>query len=141
MNAIGFPRHAVEHDKKAKSRFWQTVGAMAKRGEPFWGTMDPTADAFQLWNYVKKYGPEILSATGHVGNAVDEKNAWVRHHLGNVPTHLVRKSEDKAKFAAPNHILIDDRSKSIEPFVKAGGVGILHTSAADTIAQLKEMGL
>lgn len=141
MALIGFPRSVVEHDKKARSQFWQKVGAMAKRGEPFWGNMDPTVDAFQLWNYIKKYNPEILSATGHVGNAVEEKNEWCRQHLGNAPVHLVRKSEDKAQFAGPNHILIDDREKSIRPFVDAGGIGILHISAADTIAKLKELRL
>lgn len=141
MERIGFDRHTMETDKAARSKFWQTVGAMAKRGEPFWEHMDPMPDAFQLWNYIKKYQPAILSATGHVGNATDEKHRWVQRHLGNVPTHLVRKSEDKARFAAPSHILIDDRAKSIEPFIAAGGIGILHTSAADTIQQLKEFGL
>lgn len=141
MEDIGFPRQRMEADKKAKREFWATVGAMAKRGEPFWGTMDPMPDAFQLWNYIKKYNPQILSATGHVGNGVPEKRQWVAKYLGNPETHLVRKSEDKAKFAAPTHILIDDRKKSIEPFVAAGGIGILHTSAADTISQLQRLGL
>lgn len=142
MAKIGFPRAVIEHDKKARSNFWKTVGWMAKQGKPFWGTMDPMPDAAQLWNYVNRFThPEILSATGHVGNAVEEKHAWVKQHLGNVKVHLVRKSSDKAQFAAPNHVLIDDREKSIEPWVAAGGIGILHKSAADTIAKLKELGL
>lgn len=141
MERIGFPRHVVEHDKKAKSNFWKTIGAMAKRGQPFWGAMDPMPDAMELWNYVKEYNPEILSATGHVGNPIEEKNEWVKKHLGDIPTHLVRKSSDKAQYAAPNHILIDDREKSIGPWRAAGGIGILHKNATDTIRQLKELGL
>jgi FMN phosphatase YigB (HAD superfamily) len=143
MDKIGFPRHAVENDKKAKAKFWQTVGWMAKQGKPFWGTMDPMPDAHVLWNHINRFThPEILSATGHVGNATEEKHDWVKRHLGvGIPTHLVRKSSDKAQFAAPNHILIDDRAKSIEPFVAAGGIGILHKSAADTIKKLEELGL
>ncbi len=141
MEQIGFPRHVVETDRKAKAKFWQTVGAMAAKGQPFWGAMDPMADAMQLWNYVKKYSPEILSATGHVGNAVAEKHEWVKHHLGNVPTHLVKNSKDKAQFATATSILIDDRTKSIEPWLAAGGIGILHVTAAKTIEQLKELGL
>jgi 5'(3')-deoxyribonucleotidase len=141
MERIGFKRQDVEGNSKAKSRFWQTVGRLAREGQPFWGVMKPMVDADQLWNYVKKYDAEILSATGHVGNAVEEKHAWVKQHIGNVPTHLVRKSENKAEFAAANHILIDDRAKSIDPWVAAGGIGILHVSAADTIRQLKELGL
>jgi 5'(3')-deoxyribonucleotidase len=141
MERIGFKRAEVEGNSKAKGRFWHEVGRKAHRGEPFWGVMKPMADADVLWSYVKRYNPEILSATGHVGNATEEKHAWVKQHLGEVPTHLVRKSSDKAQFAAPTHILIDDRAKSIEPWVAAGGIGILHTSAADTIRQLKELGI
>ena len=61
--------------------------------------------------------------------------------MGDVVVNLVRKSNDKAAYAAPNHILIDDRSKSIQPWVAAGGIGILHTNAANTIRQLKEVGI
>lgn len=141
MERIGFKRADVEGNSKAKSRFWAKVGAMAKNGEAFWGVMHPMADAHVLWDYVKKYSPEILSATGHVGNATQEKYEWMERFAPKVPTHLVKKSADKAQFAAPNHILIDDRAKSIEPWVAAGGIGILHVSAADTIRQLKELGL
>lgn len=141
MARIGFPRAKVENDKVAKSKFWQAVGRLAKEGKPFWGAMNPMPDATQLWNYVKKYNPEILSATGHVGNATQEKHEWVKKYLGDVPVHLTRKSADKAQYAAPNHILIDDRAKSIEPWLAAGGIGILHKNAADTINKLKELGL
>jgi hypothetical protein len=37
--------------------------------------------------------------------------------------------------------LIDDRADNIQRWKDAGGVGVLHTSAADTIQQLKELGL
>lgn len=139
--AIGFPVEQFEADNKVKSRFWHTIGRMAHHGYEFWGVMDPMEDAFDLWNYIKDRAPEILSATGHVGNAAVEKHKWVATHLGDVTVHLVRKSKDKAEFAAAHHILIDDREKSIEPWVAAGGIGILHTSAAVTIRQLKELGL
>ena len=42
---------------------------------------------------------------------------------------------------APNHILIDDRLSNIEQWRSQGGIGILHTSAVNTIQQLKELGL
>jgi hypothetical protein len=47
----------------------------------------------------------------------------------------------KAEYAEPNAILIDDQPKSIDPFIAAGGIGILHTSAANTIKELKKLGL
>jgi len=37
--------------------------------------------------------------------------------------------------------LIDDRKSNIEQWISQGGIGILHTSAADTIQQLKKLGI
>ena len=37
------------------------------------------------------------------------------------------------------YVLIDDRPKNIEAWENAGGIVILHTSAADTIEQLKKL--
>jgi hypothetical protein len=36
-------------------------------------------------------------------------------------------------------ILVDDRNKSIDPWVEAGGIGVLHKSVPDTIGQLREL--
>jgi hypothetical protein len=38
-------------------------------------------------------------------------------------------------------ILIDDRADTIREWDSQGGIGILHTSAANTIQQLKKLGL
>jgi hypothetical protein len=106
--------------------------------------MDPMPDAFVLWDHIKKYGPIILSATGHVHTAPTEKREWVKRHLGITAAAtaiLVSSAADKARYATPGSILIDDRAKAIDPWIAAGGIGILHTSAEDTIAKLKEMGL
>ena len=50
-------------------------------------------------------------------------------------------AKNKAKFSHQNNILIDDRKDTIDAWNAKGGIGILHTSAASTIAQLKELGL
>ena len=142
LKRLGFSEQQFAADPKRKKVFWQLIGAMAKRGEQFWGVMYPLPDAAKLWQYVKPHSPEILSATGHVGNAVPEKREWCAHYLGaDVTVNLVRRSGDKAQYANPHSILIDDRSKCIDPWVAAGGIGILHTSAEDTITALKDLGL
>jgi len=84
-----------------------------------------------------------LTATGVPEvQAAAEKIRWVHDNLSGFDNIItVKKSVMKAKYAAPNHILIDDRDKSTNPWRKAGGIGILHTSAADTIAQLQKLGL
>ena len=47
----------------------------------------------------------------------------------------------KQLFAAEDKILIDDMEQTINEWNKGGGIGILHTSAADTIKQLKKLRL
>jgi hypothetical protein len=48
---------------------------------------------------------------------------------------------NKQLFAGPNRILIDDMKQTIDEWNAKGGIGIFHTSAADTIKQLKKLGL
>lgn len=130
-------------NKDFKKQMWKAVGRYQKEGGHFWGDLEMMPDGATLWSYVKKYNPSILTATGNPGYyAGQQKIQWVERHLGtNIPVHLTRKSEEKAQFAGQNHILIDDREKSIGPWEAAGGIGILHTSAEDSIRQLQELGL
>jgi len=47
----------------------------------------------------------------------------------------------KQLFSGENRILIDDLPNTIEEWNAKGGIGILHTSAANTIKELKKLGL
>jgi hypothetical protein len=50
--------------------------------------------------------------------------------------------EQKPEFCTGKDcILIDDYSKNIEAWEEMGGTGILYTSAEETLAVLKEMGV
>jgi len=115
-----------------------------KQGGKFFEEMEQHADAMHLWNYVKPKGARILSATGHLRGAAQEKGNWVRAHLGGHAASqaiFVRDGVDKAQYAHENAILIDDREKVITPWVEAGGIGILHTNSARTINELKKLGV
>lgn len=149
---VNFAEHAKEltgididnAGKEDRNRFWKKIEHHVKQGNPFFAGMRPMDDAFHLWNYVKRFNPTILSATGHIFGAGKEKRAWVREHLGSDVAKsaiFVRNSRDKAKYASPTAILIDDRLKSINPWVEAGGIGILHKTAELTIKELKGYGL
>jgi hypothetical protein len=52
-----------------------------------------------------------------------------------------RSAQRKADFAGPGKILIDDRKDTIDSWNANGGIGILHTSTANTIEQLQKVGL
>ena len=120
---------------------WNGISKYDKTVEPFFEYLPAMHDYKTLVNFVDNNFKEwfILTATGNTPkNAGEQKRAWVKKVLGpQISVNTVRKSEDKAKFATPNTILIDDRKKSIDPWIAAGGIGILHTSAVDTIKKLQ----
>ena len=101
-------------------------------------------DAQELLNFVSKLDDiniEILTSMGTFddvqGNAAKmQKIKWLNDK--NIPyrPNFVRSKEEKAKYATPTRILIDDSIGCIRPFNVAGGTGILHTSSRDSIQQL-----
>jgi len=120
-----------------KEEFWDSI---TKAGAKFWIKLDWMPDGKQLWSYIKPYNPDLLSAPSREESSKIGKFVWVKR---NVPgTKLIlRQAERKQEFATPNSILIDDRKDNIQRWKDAGGIGIHHTSAADTIQQLKDLGL
>lgn len=124
-------------DANGVEAFWEPI---AKAGAAFWIKLKWMPDGKQLWNYIKKYNPELLSAPSREESSRLGKRVWVKRELPGVKL-ILRSADRKQEFANPNVILIDDREKNIKQWEAAGGVGILHTSAEDTIKQLKQLGL
>ena len=122
---------------KGNGDFWQPI---SDAGVNFWINLDWMSDGEQLWKYIKKYSPSILSAPSREKSSRVGKEIWVRT---NIPgTELILKyASEKQELAEPNAILIDDREDNIKQWKSAGGIGILHTSADNTIKQLQELGL
>ena len=132
-----------ENDPKYKKEMWRAVGKHRAAGGELWYDLELLPDAMTLWNYVKGLNPTFLSATGTSASkhTADQKMRWLSKHFGDVDAILVTAAAEKAKHAADGAILIDDKAKAIDPWEAAGGTGILHTSAASTIKQLKGLGL
>jgi hypothetical protein len=99
-------------------------------------------DADRLWAFLKGNDVEILTGVPTTNREEASKNkvSWVRRNLSKNVKVITTSSSAKKNHAAPNHILIDDREKNIAQWKTAGGIGILHTSAAKTIKELKRMG-
>lgn len=130
-------------DKKLDRQMWSAISRHQKEGGQLWLELPLMADALVLWDYVKQYNPQILTATGNLSfKAGEQKLVWVAKHFGaDVKVNLTQKAIEKSQHAKTGYILIDDKLKAINPWVAAGGIGVLHTSAASTIAQLKALGL
>ena len=65
---------------------------------------------------------------------------WTREYVHPdwllIPTF---KGSQKAAFAHKKAVLIDDYQDNIDNWVEAGGIGILHKTADDTIKQLNDI--
>ncbi len=120
-------------DKKA---FWKPID---KSGGEFWANLEWMEDGHELWNFITPYSPEILSSPSNSQTSVVGKEEWMEKNLTGIKLNL-EQSSNKQVYAEPNAILIDDREDIIDRWNKAGGIGIHHTSAENTIKQLKELG-
>jgi 5'(3')-deoxyribonucleotidase len=106
--------------------------------------LDFMPDAQELLNHVSKlHGVkvEILTSMGthdpfQANMAQMQKMKWLDEK--NIPykANFVHNKQEKAQYATPRSILIDDSVGCISPFVEAGGHGILHTNASNSIRLL-----
>jgi len=117
--------------------FWAPIHKM---GAAFWIKLKWMPDGKQLWSYIDKYNPELLSAPSRDESSKIGKFVWVKRNMPGTKL-ILRAAEQKQQFAKPNAILIDDRADNIQRWKDTGGIGIHHTSTADTIKQLKDLGL
>ena len=127
-----------DYEKKfGKDKFWELIDG---GGVGYWVGMPYMPDGETYWNYIKDYDVELLSSPSRSNTSRLGKRLWVRNNMPGVKLTLAQ-AYLKKNYAAPNHILIDDRESNIDQWRAAGGIGILHTSASDTIRQLKKLGL
>lgn len=101
-------------------------------------------DAQELLNHVSRLNQiniEILTSMGtfdeNQGSAAKyQKIKWLNSK--NIPyrANFVRSKEEKAQYAKPQSILIDDSIGCITPFSAKGGHGILHKSSKESIGIL-----
>ena len=108
-----------------------------QHGTKFWSEIKWTADGRLLWNYLKKYAPNILTRPLDPEKSTMGKIEWIYRHLGkNVSFNFAK---DKSLYADITSILIDDNEENCTAFRKAGGKAILFTNATDTINILKKV--
>ena len=127
-----------EYEKNfGKDGFWELIDG---KGVGYWVGMPWMSDGKQYWDYIKEYKPILLSSPSRSQTSRLGKRLWVRNNLPGTKL-ILAQAKDKQNYAQKNRILIDDRPSNIDQWRASGGVGILHISAADTIRQLKELGL
>jgi len=131
-----------EYEKiHGSTAFWKGIFSVSN----FFRNLDPMPDALELWNHVNASSDHSLQVITGVprmsnGQVEIEKREWVKEHLGEVPV-VCCLSREKSDHCNPGDILIDDRTDYKHLWEAKGGVYIVHTSAKESIRQLKTMGL
>ena len=127
----------------SKSEKWDKIKSTPK----FWHTLPWENGGKELWSFIKKHQPHILSAYVEESfdpNCIPGKSHWARTKLGVAPgrTNLVKRvqKQNYAKVAGQPAILIDDYKNNTDQFTAKGGIGIHHTSTSNTIRELKKLG-
>lgn len=85
---------------------------------------------------------EILTSTGNIkyyDSIAAQKTEWLKSHNIVYKPNFVAGGANKAKFAHPWNILIDDTPKVVDAYVSAGGTAILHKDANVTVKQLLKL--
>ncbi len=124
--------------EKVKHTDWKILAGL---GAGFWANIKWMDDGKELWDFVKQYNPNILSAfpkaEGNKQHAIAGKEQWIDKYLTGFNEVYLVKGQEKQNFANKDSILVDDSPRNIEQFITQGGIGILHKNAKDTIRQLK----
>ncbi len=123
-----------------KGTLWSSIERYDREVEPFFESLELMDGAMRMLDFARANFERtfILTASGYTPkNGAAQKMRWYARRIPDIEVIVVPKSPDKAAYATPTTILVDDRAKSIDPWVAAGGIGILHTSVDETIEQLR----
>jgi hypothetical protein len=147
-NILGYgwdSHHFNTHEKRMER------GKQLSNTKGFWSDMPPEPDFNELWGFIRPFEPSILTAYPQWDDTGAKKGKWewnMKHtHVPHEKFHCVERSSkqyyakeyDGSYFGKPN-VLIDDMQQNITEWDRKGGIGILHTSAFNTINRLKVLG-
>ena len=123
--------------KYSSDEFWEKIDGA---GVGFWRGMKWMPGGEALYNRAAQHDHALLSSPSRSEVSRIGKRLWRRDKTPDTKLILAR-SYNKKKYAAPNHILIDDREDNIQQWKDAGGIGILYKSPEQVNAELDKLGL
>ena len=124
----------------------RTMWPVLARTPGFYDKLPWMKDGRDLWEFCRQFNPTILTGLPQGKWAEGQKRSWCARELGadvHVECCLSREKGNVADALlemGETAVLVDDRLKSQPGWDAVGGVFLLHTSAADSIAALKALG-
>jgi beta-phosphoglucomutase-like phosphatase (HAD superfamily) len=132
---LGMPPDEFEA-RFGEAEMWKRI----EQKHDFFGSLEPMPDAFELFNAVKHLNPIILTGRPRGKWATEQKLKFRDKYFPDTEM-IVCLSRDKIKYAKPGDVIVDDFMKWRHLWEKGGGLWVLHTSAATSIQELKELGV
>jgi hypothetical protein len=130
-----------QHPQKAEDElgtpeFWRKLRESGR----FFHDLPLLSDGLELYESIAHLHPVILTGCPAGGWAEADKVAWAARHFPSVEM-ITCRSRDKRLHMKPGDILIDDFLKYRHLWEETGGVFIHHTSAAESLRQLADLGI
>ncbi len=133
---FGYPPGVYE-DEHGSEVFWRDIRSEAP---DFFRQLPLTADARQLFEGVEHLRPLILTGSPPGGWAEPQKLAWSAEHFPGIPM-VICTARDKRAYCKPCDILVDDCPHYRDRWEQAGGHFVHHTSAAQSLGALRQLGV
>lgn len=133
---FGGMKPAVFENTYGTREFWKRINTTPD----FFFNLDKMPDADELVNATKHLKPIILTGRPQGKWGEEQKLRWRDKHFPDLEM-IVCLSRDKIKHAKPGDVIVDDWEKHRQTWIDGGGIWVMHTSAKDSIRQLKELGV
>lgn len=140
--AAKMPTHTVTKlTREEEGEMWRRVESKAD----FFLSLEWMPDGEELWRWIDWNvvpSPAILTGLpmGRAGQmASKQKEQWCHQRLGDHVAVFCCGTRNKQKFSGQNCVLIDDRGDLREAWEARGGIFIHHTSARESIRQIREV--
>ena len=130
---LNMPTHRYEKTFGSQA-FWHVLQSTPD----FYSSFDLMLDAPFLFDAVERLKPTILTGLPMGDWAEPQKRAWGTRWFPGVPM-ITCRSKDKSLYCSPGDIIVDDRTEYRHLWEAKGGIWVHHTSAYDSIRQLREL--
>ncbi len=129
----------MRHEGIPDDDMWEMIIPVA---DEFWLTMPLKYGAHKLWETLKPYNPTILTGCpkSHFELCAAHKVITHKRDFGDDVQIITCLSRDKPLYMeAPGDILIDDMSRNVRRWIKAGGRGVFYRNVEQAITDFKAM--
>ncbi len=128
---LEMPSHVFEA-RHGSPALWNAL----QQSPNFYSALDQMLDTPFLIDAVCHLNPTILTGVPMGDWAAPQKQEWRKRNFPCLQM-ITCRSKDKSNYCSPGDIIVDDRTEHRHLWEAKGGIWVHHTSAYDSIRQLR----